>query len=65
MAGVMYPGEGVMAVRRKLLDDLTSLIDETDMTIYKDQSAPGTNSQMSANPEIANSYIQLLHVDNA
>jgi len=35
------------------------------MTIYKDQSAPGTNSQMSANPEIANSYIQLLHVDNA
>ena len=38
---------------------------KTDMTIYKDQSTVGANSQMAANPEIANSYIQLLHVDNA
>jgi len=35
------------------------------MTIYKDQFAVGANSQMLANSDIANSYIQSPDVDNA
>jgi hypothetical protein len=42
-----------------------AFFNETDMTIYKGQFAVGTNSQMRANFDIANSYIQSPDVDNA
>jgi hypothetical protein len=35
------------------------------MTIYKDQFVAGANSQMTANFDIANSYMQSPDVDNA